>query len=78
MRLDWRLPFGGEKAESGNKDASAGSPKNYAVGMDITIQNIFNHTNTQNFVGNQLSPFYREATSAAPARQIQVGLSFLF
>jgi hypothetical protein len=80
LRLDWRVPlFRGERAEPGSMDASPkGFLKNYAVGMDLTILNIFNQTNPQNFVGNQLSPFYRQATSAAPARQIQVGLSVLF
>ena len=32
----------------------------------------------QNFIGNQLSPFYRRATSALPARQIQIALKFFF
>lgn len=80
LRLDWQLPFnGGERVGNESQGApSVGLLKKCVVGMDVTIQNIFNNMNAQNYVGNRLSPFYRRATSAAPARQIQVGLSVHF
>lgn len=91
LRLGWKIPIArrgkeirAENNSSKNKPDESKTRsameifKSYFIGMDITIQNIFNQTNLQNFVGNQLSPFYRQATSAAPARQIQIGLNFFF
>jgi len=91
LRLGWRIPIAKRATETAgrnelNKDrtsdpqsaAATDFQKKYSIGMDVTIQNIFNQTNLQNFVGNQLSPFYGRATSAASARQIQVGLNFFF
>ena len=91
LRLSWRIPIARRGGAAANKDQTAKNKtsnsqtaaaldflKNYSIGMDVTIQNIFNQTNLQNFVGNQLSPFYRRATFAAPARQIQIGLNFFF
>ncbi|MGI8469687.1 MAG: hypothetical protein ACR2N3_14680 [Pyrinomonadaceae bacterium] len=90
LRLGWRVPIAkrgnaaskdkATKNKTSNPQAVAATDflKNYSIGMDVTIQNIFNWTNLQNFVGNQLSPFYRRATSAASTRQIQVGLNFFF
>jgi hypothetical protein len=51
--------------------------KNQIV-FTATIQNLFNQTNLQNFVGIQTSPFFRQATSARNARSIEVGMSFTF
>ena len=36
------------------------------------------HVNYNTFIGNQLSPFYGEATSAGPARRIELGVSIGF
>lgn len=89
LRLGWRVPIakrGGAKREESKSDAKINKSsaaatdflKNYSIGVEVTVQNIFNQTNLQNFVGNRLSPFYRQATSAAPARRIQIGLNFFF
>lgn len=90
LRLGWRIPIakrGNKTAENGTPNNKTGDPqtaaamdflKNYSIGVEVTIQNVFNRTNLQNFIGNQLSPFFRQATSAAPARQIQIGLNFFF
>ena len=82
LRLRWQVPIiklG--KAKNSVDDSKTVKPsdlKKYSMGMEITIQNIFNSTNLQNFVGNQLSPYYRQPISAAPARQMQFGLNFMF
>ena len=91
LRLGWRIPIGKRATATAGKNeltkdktsnpqsaATTDFLKNYSIGMDLTIQNILNQTNSQNFVGNQLSPFYGRATSAAPARQIQIGMNFFF
>ena len=41
-------------------------------------QNLFNYVNYNTFIGNQLSPFYGKATSAGPARRIELGVSIGF
>ena len=42
------------------------------------FQNVFNRTNYNAFVGNMLSPFCGQATSAGPARKVEVGASISF
>jgi hypothetical protein len=42
------------------------------------VSNLLNHTNRTGFVGNQLSPFFGQPTSAMPARRIEMGLSLMF
>ena len=40
--------------------------------------NLLNRTNFANFVGNERSDFSGSATSAGPARRIEVGINFGF
>ena len=42
------------------------------------VSNLFNTTNLNTFVGNQLSPYFGQATSAAPPRRIEIGASVSF
>jgi hypothetical protein len=46
------------------------------VGVDAF--NALNRVNFSYFVGNQSSPFFREAVSSAPARRIQFSLRFRY
>jgi hypothetical protein len=48
--------------------------------LDLSLQafNLLNHTNLNTFVGNRLSPAFGRATSAAPARRLEVGASLSF
>lgn len=55
-----------------------GGNARYRVDVYAQISNLFNHVNYNTFVGNLLSPFYGQATSAAPARRIEVGFSLGF
>jgi hypothetical protein len=50
----------------------------YRLDFYAQISNLFNHVNYNTFVGNQLSPFFGQATSAGPARRIELGVSVGF
>ena len=56
-----------------------GSPSaRYRMDVYAQVSNPFNHVNDNAFVGNQLSPFFRRATSAGPARRVELGMSLSF
>jgi hypothetical protein len=55
-----------------------GSNSRYRLDFYVSAQNLFNRTNFNTFVGNQLSPFFGTATSAAPARRLEVGATISF
>ena len=46
--------------------------------MHVQLSNPFNYVNYNTFVGNQLSPFFGQATSAGAARWIEIGVSLVF
>ena len=55
-----------------------GSNSRYRLDVYVSVQNLFNRTNFNTFVGNQLSPYFGAATSAAPARRMEVGATVSF
>lgn len=61
-----------------------GGPGGFGGGQRFTLElfaqgsNILNHTNLQAFSGNMLSTLFGEATAAAQARRIEVGIQFRF
>jgi len=55
-----------------------GGAARYRLEFYGQISNLFNYVNYNTFIGNQLSPFYGEATSAGPARRIELGVSIGF
>ena len=55
-----------------------GSNSRYRLDVYANFQNLFNHTNLNTFIGNQLSPFFGAATSAGPARRVEVGATISF
>ncbi len=55
-----------------------GSDSRYRTDFYVNIQNLFNRTNLNSFSGNELSPFFGTATSAGPARRIEVGATISF
>jgi hypothetical protein len=82
LRLSWRMTFKAEN-KSPSTDNSITNEEiikslKKSVGINIIIQNVLNSTNFQNYVGNQLSPFYKKATSSTTARRIQIGMNFIF
>lgn len=50
----------------------------YQLNVFLNIQNAFNNVNYNAFIGNQLSPFFGTATSAAAPRRVEVGFSLGF
>ncbi|MFA5909256.1 MAG: carboxypeptidase regulatory-like domain-containing protein [Vicinamibacterales bacterium] len=55
-----------------------GGNQKYRLDLFVNIQNAFNNVNYNAFVGNQLSSFFGTATSAGPARRVEIGASFGF
>jgi hypothetical protein len=55
-----------------------GSASRYRLDLYVQVFNLFNNVNLNSFVGNQLSPYFGTATSAAPARRIELGASLSF
>lgn len=52
-----------------------GGNQRYRLDVYAQISNVLNYVNYNTFVGNQLSPFFGQATSAGAPRRIEVGLS---
>jgi hypothetical protein len=55
-----------------------GSNARYRLDLYANIQNLFNRTNYNAFVGNMQSTFFGQPTSAMPARRIEIGASITF
>ena len=55
-----------------------GGNTRYRLDLYMNVQNVFNRTNYNAFVGNQLSPFFGTATSAGAARRVEIGASVSF
>lgn len=55
-----------------------GNASRYRLELYVQVFNLFNRTNRNAFIGNQLSPYFGSATSAAPARRIEVGANVSF
>jgi hypothetical protein len=55
-----------------------GTNARYRLDLFLNVQNLFNRTNYNAFVGNMLSPFFGQATSAGAARRVEVGASISF
>ena len=69
------MPSGGDasvRSEDGGRTAR------YRMDVYAQLSNPFNSVNDNAFVGNQLSPFFGRATSAGPARRVELGMSVNF
>lgn len=55
-----------------------GTASRYRLDLYAQISNLFNTTNLNGFIGNQQSPYFGQATSAAPPRRIELGASLSF
>ena len=55
-----------------------GGAQKYRVDFYAQVSNLFNTVNDSGFVGNILSPYFGQPTSAGAARRIEVGASFGF
>ncbi len=77
LTIGFDLPIFKRKEFRKIKEEVPGVIKNRSIGIDITIQNLFNDSNFSGFVGNQLSTFFRKPTASGPARSIRFGLRFM-
>jgi hypothetical protein len=55
-----------------------GSSQRFRVDFYVQGYNLLNRTNLVSFSGNLQSPFFGSATSAGPARRVEVGMQFAF
>lgn len=55
-----------------------GANTRYRLDVFLNIMNAFNNLNYNAFIGNQLSKFFGQATSAAAPRRVEVGFSLGF
>jgi hypothetical protein len=94
LRLSWGLAFGGaapppagpqvrvvrgDNADPlGAMGGMDGSGKRYALELYAQAYNVLNHVNALNFSGVVGSPFFGQATSAAPPRRIELGARLSF
>jgi hypothetical protein len=75
-----RLPGGAGEGGGGPVQMMTmdGANSRYRLDLYVQVFNLFNTTNLNAFIGNQLSPYFGNATSAAPPRRIEVGASISF
>ncbi len=73
-----RGPGGGPGDGGGMMIMMDPSASRFRLDLYAQVSNLFNTTNLNTFVGNQLSPYFGRATSAAPPRRIEVGASISF
>ncbi len=89
MRFTRSFTIGGATAggprstPSSAGDAPGGSAEGsraaqHRVDVYAQVSNPFNYVNDNAIVGNQLSPFFGRATSAGPARRVELGMSLNF
>jgi hypothetical protein len=55
-----------------------GNASRYRLDLYLQVFNLLNTANYNAFVGNQLSPYYGQPTSAAPPRRIEIGAAISF
>jgi hypothetical protein len=71
-----RAPEGGGGQQIMIMDGAMAS--RYRLDLYVQVFNLFNTTNLNQFIGNQLSPYFGQATSAAAPRRIELGASISF
>jgi hypothetical protein len=55
-----------------------GNASRYRLDLYLQVFNLLNTANYNAFVGNQLSPYFGQPTSAAPPRRLEIGASLSF
>ena len=55
-----------------------GNASRYRLDVYVQAFNLFNTANYNSYVGNLLSPYFGQATSAAPSRRVEIGASLSF
>ncbi|HVZ23286.1 MAG TPA: carboxypeptidase regulatory-like domain-containing protein [Vicinamibacterales bacterium] len=62
----------------GGPGGGFGGTQRFTLELYAQATNLLNHTNLLGFSGNMLSPFFQQATAAAQARRIELGMQFRF
>ena len=76
-----RGPGGGAGEGGGGPDRMVmidGNASRFRLDVHLQVFNLFNTANYNAFVGNLLSPYFGQATSAAPPRRVEIGASLSF
>lgn len=73
-----RGPGGGREGGGPRMMVMERSNSRYRLDLYLQVFNLLNHTNLNAFVGNLQSRAFGTATSAAPARRLEVGATFSF
>jgi len=76
--MNQRVGGGGPGGDGPQMIVMEGGNAKYRLDLYLNVQNLFNNTNYNAFIGNQLSSFFGQATSAGPARRVEVGASISF
>jgi hypothetical protein len=69
---------GGPGGGGGGNFNNGGGNQRFSAEVWISANNVLNRVNYLNYVGNLRSPFFGQATSAAQARRVEVGMNFRF
>jgi hypothetical protein len=94
LRVSWSAGFGGVAAPPagpqirivrgdnadplGGISGSDAQNKKYGIELYAQAYNALNHFNALNYSGVLTSPFYGQATSAAPPRRVEIGSRLTF
>jgi hypothetical protein len=70
--------IGGPAADSMSGFSGGAENKRWRFELFVAATNLFNHTNPLAYSGVMTSPFFGQATSAMPARRMEVGSRFYF
>jgi hypothetical protein len=68
----------GGQGGPGGGNFNGGGNQRFSAEVWISANNVLNRVNYLNYVGNLRSPFFGQATSAAQARRVEVGMNFRF
>jgi hypothetical protein len=55
-----------------------GNATRYRLDLYVQAFNLLNRANYNAFIGNVMSPYFGQPTSAAPPRRIEIGASLTF
>ena len=76
--MNQRVGAGGPGGDGPQMVVMEANNQKYQLNVFLNIQNAFNNVNYNAFIGNQLSPFFGQATSAQAPRRVEVGFSLGF
>jgi hypothetical protein len=73
-----RLLRGGADANPLGEMPAGDGTKRYGIELYAQAFNLLNHVNATTFSGVTASPFFGQATAAAPPRRVEIGARFSF